>query len=97
MLKWEVGYWKSLFQRAKEREEVLKKQLQEKEGKIRDLTKRLFGKSNEKSGSGKNKGNLKPTQGPRPRGQQKGSKSLCRYLNRFTCDLQVMMPFIIIR
>ncbi len=72
-LKWEVGYWKSLFKRAKEREEDLKKQLQEKEGKIRDLTKRLFGKSNEKTSSGKNKGNSKPPKKPRPRGQQKGS------------------------
>ena len=48
-LKWEVNYWKSLHKRAKEREEKLKKELQEKEGKIRDLKKRLFGKSNEKS------------------------------------------------
>ena len=37
-LKWEVNYWKSLHKRAKEREEKLKKELQEKEGKIRDLT-----------------------------------------------------------
>ena len=74
LLKWEVGYWKSLFQRAKEREKELKRQLQEKEGKIRDLKKRLFGKSNEKTSSGKNKGDIKPAQKPRPRGQQKGSK-----------------------
>ena len=36
-LKWEVNYWKSLHKRAKEREEKLKKELQEKEGIIRDL------------------------------------------------------------
>jgi hypothetical protein len=35
-LKWEVSYWKSLHKRAKERKEKLKKELQEKEGKIRD-------------------------------------------------------------
>ena len=58
-LKWEVNYWKSLHKRAKKREEKLKKELKEKEGKIRDLTKRLFGKSNEKSKSGKNEGGLK--------------------------------------
>ena len=57
--KCEVNYWKSLHKRAKEREEKLKKELQKKEGKIRDLTKRLFGKSNEKSNSGKNEGGLK--------------------------------------
>jgi len=74
LLKWEVGYWKSLFQRAKKREEELQMQLQEKEGKIRDLQKRLFGKSNEKTSSGKNKGDIKPAQKPRPRGQQEGSK-----------------------
>jgi len=33
-----VNYWKSLHKKAKEREEKLKKELQEKEGKIRDLT-----------------------------------------------------------
>ncbi|MCD4712455.1 MAG: hypothetical protein K8R73_04160, partial [Clostridiales bacterium] len=69
-LKWEVNYWKSLHKRAKEREEKLKKELQEKEGKIRDLTKRLFGKSNEKSNSGKNEGRSKPSKSLRPRGQQ---------------------------
>ena len=73
-LKWEVNYWKSLHKRAKEREEKLKKELQEKEGKIRDLTKRLFGKSNEKSNSGKNEGGLRPTKSLRPRGQQPGKK-----------------------
>lgn len=73
-LKWEVSYWKSLHKRAKEREEKLKKELQEKEGKIRDLTKRLFGKSNEKSNSGKNEGGSKPSKSPRPRGQQPGKK-----------------------
>ena len=72
--KWEVNYWKSLHKRAKEREEKLKKELQEKEGKIRDLTKRLFGKSNEKSNSGKNEGGSKPSKSPRPRGQQPGEK-----------------------
>ncbi|MCD4763680.1 MAG: PEP-CTERM sorting domain-containing protein [Desulfobacterales bacterium] len=73
-LKWEVNYWKSLHKRAKEREEKLKKELQEKEGEIRDLTKRLFGKSNEKSNSGKNEGGLKPSKTLRPRGQQPGKK-----------------------
>ena len=73
-LKWEVNYWKSLHKRAKEREEKLKKELQEKEGKIRDLTKRLFGKSNEKSNSGKNEGRSKPSKSLRPRGQQPGEK-----------------------
>jgi len=79
-LKWEANYWKSLHKRAKEREEKLKKELQEKEGKIRDLTKRLFGKSNEKSNSGKNEGGLKPSKSPRPRGQQPGKKGHGRTL-----------------
>jgi len=73
-LKWEVGNWKSLYKRAKEREELLKQELLEKEGKIRDLTKRLFGKSSEKNNSCKNEGQLKPSKPPRPRGQQPGSE-----------------------
>jgi len=73
-LKWEVGYWKSLHKRAKEREEQLKQEVLEKEGKIRDLTKRLFGKSSEKNTSGKNESRSKPSKPPRPRGQQLGSK-----------------------
>jgi len=79
-LKWEVGHWKSLFKRAKEREEKLKKELKVKEGKVRDLTKRLFGKSNEKNTSGKNKGNSRSPKEPRPRGQQEGSKGHGRTL-----------------
>lgn len=73
-LKWEVGYWKSLFARAKDREKGLKSELQKKEGKIRDLTRRLFGKKTEKTGSKKDKGILNPANKHRPRGQQKGSK-----------------------
>jgi transposase len=75
-----VNYWKSLHKRAKKREEKLKKELQEKEGKIRDLTKRLFGKSNEKSNSGKNERGSKPSKSPRPRGQQPGKKGHGRTL-----------------
>jgi transposase len=73
-LKWKVGYWKSLYKRAKEREEQLKQELLEKEGKIRDLNKRLFGKSSEKNNSSDKKGNFKPPKSGRPRGQQPGSK-----------------------
>lgn len=73
-LKWEVGYWKSLHKRALVREDLLKQELLEKKGKILDLTKRLFGKSTEKSSSAKNEGQTKPSKTPRPRGQQRGSK-----------------------
>ena len=72
-LKCDVGYWKSRHKKSKEREEHLKQELQIKEGKIRDLTKRLFGKSSEKSKSSKNEGKSKTSNPSRPRGQQCGS------------------------
>lgn len=54
-LKWAAGYWRGLHQKALLREEALKQTIKEQEGKIRDLTNRVFGKKSEKKDSGKKK------------------------------------------
>jgi len=71
-LKCEVGFWRSLHQRAILREQNLKQIIKEREGQIRDLKSRVFGKQNERTG--KDKGKIKPDKSKRPRGQQHGSK-----------------------
>ena len=73
-LKNQVGYWKSMHQKALFREEVLKQELKEKDGQIRDLNKRLFGKKSEKKTSKTEKNNPKSNKNKRPRGQQPGSE-----------------------
>ena len=49
VLKADIGYWKSCHQRALEREEALKKQLQDKNARIKYLTRQLYKKKTEKS------------------------------------------------
>ena len=73
-LKWEVGYWQSLHQRSILREIKLKQTIKEKEGQIRDLKNRVFGKKSEKKSASKDTGKFKPDKPKRPRGQQPGSK-----------------------
>jgi len=73
-LKWEAGYWQGMHGKALLREEALKKIIKEQEGKIRDLTNRVFGKKSEKKSSIKNEGGAKPKDPKRSRGQQRGSK-----------------------
>jgi len=73
-LKWEIGYWKGMHKKALLREEELKNIVKEKDGKIRDLKNRLFGKKSEKKSTSKNEGQGKETGKKRPRGQQFGSK-----------------------
>ena len=73
-LKCEAGYWQSLHQRSILREIKLKQTIKEKEGQIRDLKNRVFGKKSEKKSASKDKSKSNPDKLKRPRGQQPGSK-----------------------
>ncbi len=73
-LQWEVGYFRSLHNRAIIREEILKQTIKEQEGQIRDLRHRVFGKKSEKQSSSKDDGKSENSNPKRPRGQQPGSK-----------------------
>ena len=53
VLKADIGYWKSCHQRALEREEALKKKLQDTKARVKYLNRQLYEKKTEKS---KNKG-----------------------------------------
>ncbi|EIM63975.1 hypothetical protein [Desulfobacter postgatei] len=70
----QVGYWKGMHQKALLREEGLKQEIKEKDGQIRDLKNRLFGKKTEKRPSKTEKANPKSNENKRPRGQQPGSE-----------------------
>jgi transposase len=73
-LKCEVGYWRSMHNKAlvreKKQEQILKKQ----KGQIRDLRHRVFGKKSEKKNSCKDKSSSEKSISKRPRGQQPGSE-----------------------
>lgn len=73
-LKNQVGYWRSMHQKCLLREKILKQTVKEKEGQIRDLQNRLFGKKSEKTTSKTETGKSKPDEPKRPRGQQPGSE-----------------------
>jgi len=51
ILRADIGYWKSCHQRALEREEALKKEVQDKNARIKYLTRQLYEKKTEKSKS----------------------------------------------
>lgn len=72
-LKWDAGYWKSLYSRAIKREAILKEELQQAQAQIRDLKQRLYGKKSEK-GKGEKAENKSGDETSRRRGQQPGSK-----------------------
>ena len=76
-LRQQVGYWRAQQQRAVQREAEAKDQVHLLEGEIRELKRRLFGRTSETSSSTQPTTNPKPT-GPtkdvkRKRGQQPGS------------------------
>ena len=73
-LKWEVGYWQGMHKKALLREEALTKTIKEREGQIRDLKNRVFGKKSEKKSTAIKEGGEEPTGLKRSRGQQPGSK-----------------------
>ena len=73
-LKSQVNYYKAQFSIAKEKIKKLEQEIQKKDGKIKDLKKRVFGKKSEKKNSSKNKKGSKANSSPRKKGQQKNKK-----------------------
>jgi len=74
-LKCELGYWRSMHEKALSRIDKLNRIIAHQKGIIRDLTNRLFGKKGEKKGSKKKDGEPKnTTPEERERGQQPGSE-----------------------
>ena len=74
-LKWAVGYWRAMHNKAIVREKILKQKSKEQEGQIKDLRYRVFGKKSEKKNSSNDAGPKSKNPVPkRPRGQQEGSK-----------------------
>lgn len=75
-LKCEVGYWRSMHEKALSRIDKLNRIIALQKGKIRDLTNRLFGKKGEKKGSSKkdDEAKNKEPEKERNRGQQPGSE-----------------------
>jgi hypothetical protein len=52
-LKCEVGYWRSMHEKSLSKIDQLNLKIKHQKGRIRDLTKRLFGKKSEKKNSRK--------------------------------------------
>ena len=75
-LKCEVGYWRSMHEKTLSKIDKLNIKVEHQKAKIRDLTKRVFGKKSEKKSSGKKDGEPdKSGSGKkRNRGQQQGTE-----------------------
>ncbi len=69
-LKCEVGYWRSMHNKAIIREGILKQKIKEQEGQILDLRHRVFGNKNEKQRSSKDDDKSKNSSSRLNRGQQ---------------------------
>ncbi len=69
-LKADIGYWKSCHQRALEREEALKKELQDAKARIKYLTRQLYEKKTEKSKEKRESEKKNADKKKRNRGQQ---------------------------
>ncbi len=74
-LKCEVGYWRSMHEKALSKIDKLNRQIAHQKWRIRDLTNRLFGKKGEKKSSGTKDGESKNKNSgeKRKRGQQPGT------------------------
>jgi transposase len=70
VLKADIGYWKSRHQQAAEREAALKKELQDKNARIKYLTQQLYEKKTEQSKKESESDKKKVVLGRRKRGQQ---------------------------
>ena len=68
------NYWQALHAKAKEKISVLEQEIHYKEGQIKDLRKRLFGKRSEKKSASKSEKKNSADSSNRSRGQQKNSK-----------------------
>jgi len=70
ILRSDIGYWKSRHQQAVEREEVFKKELQDKKARIKYLTRQLYEKKTEHSKKRAQSDKQASGPGKRKRGQQ---------------------------
>jgi transposase len=74
-LRCQANYWRAQHQRAVQRESALAEQVQQLQGEIRELKRRLFGRKSETSAAAKPKtANSSGDAKPRSRGQQPGGK-----------------------
>ena len=73
-LRCERGYWEKQHQRAREREEKLKEEIQQLKARIRYLEKELYGQKTEKSSGGSEANSEEEKEEERkPRGHQPGA------------------------
>ena len=72
ILKADIGYWKSCHQRALEREKALQKELQDKNARIKYLSRQLYEKKTEKSKHKPESDKKSSKSSKRKRGQQPG-------------------------
>ena len=70
ILKADIGYWKSCHKQAVEREAALKRELQDKNARIKYLTRQLYEKKTEQSKKNSESDKTKEVSGRRKRGQQ---------------------------
>jgi hypothetical protein len=76
-LRWQANYWRAQHQRAVQREADLKEQVEQLQGEIRELKRRLYGRKSETSSATKPPRNPNQTASdgkPKKRGQQPGSQ-----------------------
>lgn len=74
ILRCDKAFWKSMHQKALEREAILKTKVDELEAKLRLREKQLFGRKTEKGKKNNPSCGSGPNENKRPRGQQPGSK-----------------------
>ena len=74
-LKADIGFWKRRHQNAVGREEALKKELQDKNARIKYLTRQLYEKKSERSGKNSEVSHAAEEEGKRKRGHQPGQPS----------------------
>ncbi len=70
ILKADIGYWKSYHQRALDREAALQKELQDKNARIKYLTRQLYERKTERSKKRPESEKKSAVSGKRKRGQQ---------------------------
>jgi transposase len=74
-LKADIGFWKSRHQDSAAREDALKKELQDKNARIKYLTRQLYERKSEASGRDSEVSEFADQSGKRKRGQQPGRPS----------------------
>ena len=88
----QAGYWKSISERVREREEKLKQRVEELEAEVKKFKRMVFDRKSEKSSSKKDKGSgTKKAKSRKSRGQQPGNPGPPR---RDTSHLAVEEEFV---